>query len=188
MERSYQITEYCHHFLQEYIKEGDCCVDATAGNGGDTEFLCRCVGDTGKVFAFDIQKIALQNTEARLKKAGYAERAQLFEAGHENMSSFVKEQAAAIVFNFGYLPGGNHKIATQPHTSIEGIKQGLKILKQGGVMSLCIYSGKDTGSEEKEAILSFLKELDDKKWLVIVNSYYNRKNEPPLPVFIIRLK
>ena len=55
-------------------------------------------------------------------------------------------------------------------------------------MNLCIYSGGDTGYEEKEAILNYVKELDSKKWLVIVNAYYNRKNDPPLPVFIYRLK
>lgn len=49
-------------------------------------------------------------------------------------------------------------------------------------------NGRDTGYEEKDALLQFLKELDAKKWLVIVNSYYNRKNDPPLPVFVIRLK
>ena len=63
--RSYQITEYCHRFVKEYIAEGDCCVDATAGNGGDTEFLCRCVGRTGKVYAFDIQEQALVHTQKR---------------------------------------------------------------------------------------------------------------------------
>ena len=68
--RSYQITEYCHRFVKEYIAEGDCCVDATAGNGGDTEFLCRCVGRTGKVYAFDIQKTAIEHTKMRLKEAG----------------------------------------------------------------------------------------------------------------------
>lgn len=42
----YQITEYCHRMIKEHIKEGDCCVDATAGNGNDTEFLCRLTGQT----------------------------------------------------------------------------------------------------------------------------------------------
>ena len=55
-------------------------------------------------------------------------------------------------------------------------------------MSLCIYSGGDTGYEEKHALLSYLQGLDSKKWLVLVHSFYNRKNDPPLPVFIIRLR
>lgn len=46
----YQITEYCHRMIKEHIKEGDCCVDATAGNGNDTEFLCRLTGADGKVY------------------------------------------------------------------------------------------------------------------------------------------
>ena len=29
----------------------------------------------------------------------------------------------------------------------------MELLKKGGIMSLCIYSGKDTGYEEKEALL-----------------------------------
>ena len=62
------------------------------------------------------------------------------------------------------------------------------LLKKGGIINLCIYSGGDTGYEEKKAILNYLKTLDSKKWLVIVNSYFNRKNDPPLPVFIYRLK
>ena len=52
----YQITEYCHRMIREHIKEGDCCVDATAGNGNDTEFLCRLTGADGKVYAFKKQQ------------------------------------------------------------------------------------------------------------------------------------
>ena len=63
----------------------------------------------------------------------------------------------------------------------------MELLKTGGVISLCIYSGGDTGYEERDALLHFLKELDSRKWLVIAASYYNRKNDPPLPVFVIRL-
>ena len=53
-------------------------------------------------------------------------------------------------------------------------------------MNLCIYSGGDTGYEERDVLLGFLKELDSRKWLVIVSSYYNRGNDPPLPVFVDR--
>ena len=96
-------------------------------------------------------------------------------------------KVTAVMFNFGYLPGGDHSVATKPETSLKAVEEGLKLLKTGGVMSLCIYSGGDTGYEEKNTLLAYLKELDTKQWLVIVHSYYNRKNDPPLPVFVVRL-
>ena len=184
----YQITEYCHHFLRDYIREGDICVDATAGNGGDTEFLCRLAGESGKVYAFDVQEQAVRSTEERLERAGLRDRAELICAGHERMKEFVKERAAAVVFNLGYLPGGDHAVATKADTTLRAAEQALELLKPGGVVSLCIYSGGDTGYEERDALLSWLRELDSRRWLVIVNCYYNRRNDPPLPVFIIRLE
>lgn len=185
---NFQITEYCHHILEEYIEEGDICIDATAGNGGDTEFLCQKVGETGNVYAFDVQEMAIAHTRERLEKANLSIRAKLIQDGHEKMQIYVKEEAKVIIFNFGYLPGGDHKIATRAATSLTAIESALNLLKKGGIINLCIYSGGDTGYEEKEAILNYLKTLDSKKWLVIVNSYFNRKNDPPLPVFIYRLK
>lgn len=188
MKNRFQITEFCHHFIKDYIKEGDLCIDATAGNGNDTEFLCEIVGEQGRVYAFDIQEMALENTRKRLEEKKLLQRAELILDGHEKMKQYVKEEVSAILFNFGYLPGGDHSIATKSSTSLQAIEQALTLLKVGGIMNLCIYSGKDTGYEEKETILSYLKELDSRRWLVIVSSYFNRKNDPPLPVFVIRLK
>ena len=54
-------------------------------------------------------------------------------------------------------------------------------------MSLCIYSGGDSGFEERDTLLSYLKELDSKKYLVILSSYYNRPKNPPIPVLIWKL-
>lgn len=186
--KKYQITEYCHHFIAEYIHEGDCCIDATCGNGNDTLFLCQNVGQTGKVYAFDIQETAVENTRRRIEEAGYGERAVLICDSHENMASYVREEADVIMFNFGYLPGGDHSLATKAETSLTAVEQGLALLKAGGVMSLCIYSGGDTGYDEKNALLEYLIDLDPGKWLVLVHEFYNRKNDPPLPVFVIRLK
>ena len=182
----YRITEYSHHLLREYIHEGDCCIDATCGNGSDTEFLCRSVGKTGRVYGFDIEKDAVEKTRNRLEQAGCADQAVLACDGHENMADHVKEQGTAVMFNFGYLPGGDHNLSTRTETSIEAIRQGLAILKSGGIMRLCIYSGKDTGFEEKAGILTYLKTLAPKEYTVIVNEYYNRGNCPPLPVFIFK--
>ena len=69
--KSYQITEWCHHFIRDHVKEGDICIDATAGNGNDTQVLCELVGEAGKVFAFDIQETAVANTRERLERMAF---------------------------------------------------------------------------------------------------------------------
>lgn len=186
--KNYQITEWCHHFIRDHVKEGDCCIDATAGNGNDTQLLCELVGEQGKVFAFDIQEEAIANTKKRLEEAGVSERAEVILDSHVNMGTYAAEASVScIVFNFGYLPGGDHNLATKGNTSIQAIHEGLRLLKKGGMMSLCIYSGGDSGFEERDAILNELKVLDRKRYLVILSSYYNRPNNPPIPVMIIKL-
>ena len=186
--RRYQITEWCHHFMENHVKEGDLCIDATAGNGNDTLFLCKLVGEKGKVIAFDIQEEAVANTRKRLAEQELSERAEVLLESHENLSHYAEEASVScIVFNFGYLPGGDHALATKKESSIKAIHEGLHLLKKGGMMSLCIYSGGDSGFEERDAILAELKNLDGKRYLEIVSEYYNRPNHPPIPVLIIKL-
>ena len=201
MGRGYQVTEFAHKFIEEQVKSGDTCIDATAGNGNDTEFLCTLVGENGRVYAFDIQQEALEHTRERLEKKGLENRAILLLCGHEYMKEKIvdckkrkedgkqetAEEISCIVFNFGYLPGGDHALGTKAETSICAIRQGLELLKKGGMMSLCIYSGGDTGFEEKDAILEYVRTLDSKKYLVICSQWYNRENDPPIPVQIYKL-
>ena len=188
--KNYQITQWCHHWIQNQVREGDVCIDATVGNGNDTELLCSLVGAEGKVYGFDIQKQALRAAKKRLEDAGLSERAELFLAGHEEMDRYIEKQLygkiSCIVFNFGYLPGGSHELSTKPQTSICAIEKGLSLLKKEGMMSLCIYSGGDSGFAERDALLAYLKNLDSKNYLVILSSYYNRPNNPPIPVMIVK--
>lgn len=157
------------------------------GNGRDTLMLCTLAKETGSVLAFDIQDTALEATQRLLKEQGCLGRAKLIRDGHEHMDLYAGEGTADVIcFNFGYLPGGSHHIATRASTSVEAIQKGLKILKKGGMMSLCIYSGGDTGFEEKERILDYLRELPAREYTVIVNAYYNRANNPPIPAFIFK--
>jgi len=187
IKQNFQITAWCHRFIGDHVKEGDICVDATVGNGNDTELLCSLVGSTGKVYGFDIQEQALKATERRLKDKGY--KAHLLCIGHETMHQHVQGvgEVSCIVFNLGYLPGGDHSKSTKADTSISAIDSGLTLLRVGGMISLCIYSGGDSGFEEKERVLNYLKQLDSKRYLVIVSEYYNRSNNPPIPVLIIKL-
>ena len=186
--RKYQITEWCLRFIREHVKEGDICIDATAGNGNDTLALCQLVGESGKVYAFDIQEQAVLNTKKRLADHGVENRAEVLLESHTNMNQYVEaDSVSCITFNFGYLPGGDHNLATKKESSIAAIHEGLRLLKKGGMMSLCIYSGGDSGFEERDAILEELKQLDGKKYLVIVSQYFNRPNNPPIPAMIIKL-
>lgn len=184
-----QTTLLARNFIKEAIGEGSLVVDATIGRGYDTEYLCRLVGERGKVIGFDIQEEAIVSTKERLEKEGLQERAQLLLDSHANMSSYIKEESVdGIMFNFGYLPNGDHTIATKPESSIQAIEEGLSLLKKGGAMSLCIYYGKDTGFEEKEAILDYLKTISHKKYTVVVTELYNRPNNPPIFAGIVREK
>jgi SAM-dependent methyltransferase len=182
-----QITHWCHEIIRSQAQRGGLYVDATMGNGNDTVFLCELAGETGEVFAFDIQEQAVKATQKLLEEQGVATKYHLILDGHENMDHYIQEgKADVICFNFGYLPGGDHTIATQASTSIIAIQKGLELLKSGGMMCLCVYSGGDTGFEEKNCILNYLKELAPKKYTVIVNEYFNRGNNPPTPIFIFK--
>ena len=186
--KNYQITSWVHHFLEDHVQPRDICIDATMGNGNDTALLSKLVGEKGKVIAFDIQQMALDHTKEKLVKENCPENYELILDSHETMASYAKEDTVScITFNLGYLPGGDHEKATKGDSSIRAIETGLRLLKKKGLMTVCIYSGGDSGFDEKEAVLSYIKSLDAKKYLVIVSEYANRPNNPPIPVLIIKM-
>lgn len=185
--KNYQITEWIHHFIKEHVQPGDICVDATMGNGNDTALLSHLSGEKGRVLAFDVQQIALDHTREKLEKEQCPKNWELYLESHENMDKYLEtETVSCITFNLGYLPGGDHAKATQADSSIRALETGLKLLKKKGLMTLCIYSGGDTGFAEKEAMLKYIRQLDPKKYLVVCSEYLNRPNNPPIPVLIIK--
>lgn len=178
------MTQWCQERIRQMIKAPGCCIDATAGTGRDTLFLRRIVSESGTVAAMDVQEEALAQTRERLEQEGYRD-VKLILDGHQNMDRyFPSDSADLIMFNLGYLPGGDHSIATGAATTLEALEKSLAILKEGGVLSLMIYSGGDTGFEEKEAVLAWLKRLDYRRYLVLAEQFYNRPGNPPLPVFV----
>lgn len=184
----YQITEWCRSFIQAQVKPGDLCIDATMGNGHDTLFLSQLAGPGGTVLAFDIQQSALDATQKLLADHQHLAPVTLLLDSHAHMASYANpETVSCIVFNLGYLPSGDHSIATRKESTIEALQQGLTLLKPGGCISLCIYSGGDSGFEERDGVLKYLKSLDSRKYLVILSCYYNRPNNPPIPVLIHKL-
>ena len=173
--------------LREHIRPGDICIDATAGRGRDTLFLAELVGENGKVTAFDIQEEAVDSTRALLREHGMENRAQVILDSHANMADHADQGTiSAITFNFGWLPRGDHNVFTQSESSIAAIKAGLSLLSDGGIMTLIIYYGRETGYAEKDALLAFLPTIDSDVYTVVEMPFVNRTNCPPIPVVILK--
>ncbi len=174
-----------HAHLQSWIHAGDFVIDATAGNGKDTEFLCGLVGREGKVLAFDIQEQAVENTKKRLAEHGWSEVGEVVLDSHANMGAYAQENSVdCIVFNLGWLPGGDHTVFTHADSTIAAIEAGLRLLRKGGVMCVSIYYGGASGYEERDALLEYVRTIDPAQYTVLVTQFANRAGDPPIPVFI----
>lgn len=183
-----RVLPYAKTLLSSVINEGDIAVDATAGNGHDTLFLANLVGETGFVYAFDIQQQAVDVTIQRLKENGLEHRARVILDGHEQLSKYVQEEVSGAVFNLGYLPGGNHDIITKGETTISAIEQLLSLLKIGGMIVLVIYHGHEGGKEERDAVIEFVKSLPQKYVHVLRYEFINQKNDPPFIIALEKIK
>ncbi|MCF7521761.1 class I SAM-dependent methyltransferase [Neisseria sp. ZJ106] len=173
------ILPFAHSLLQHAIRSGDCVLDGTAGNGHDTLLLARCVGDSGTVYAFDIQETALAATRQRLQQADMLRQVRLIHAGHQRLSEFVRRPLAAAVFNFGYLPHGDKTITTQAETSIQAVAQTLNLLKTGGIAVLVLYHGHAAGKTEAQALLDYAAKLPQQQFKVLQYQFINQQNSPP---------
>lgn len=137
-------------YLAAHLPHAALCIDATCGNGGDTAFLCRLVGPEGRVLGFDIQPEAIASTRARLETQGLA--AELFCDSHANLLHHVRPGTADIVmFNFGWLPGADHRVFSTAESSIPALEAALTALRPGGVLSAILYSGRVIGTGENRA-------------------------------------
>jgi len=167
------------------VQPGDLCIDATAGRGFDTKLLCELTGKTGRVLAFDIQQEAVDSTDALLAEHGLS--AEVHCESHANMAQYAEEESVScIVFNFGWLPRGNHEIYTHADSSIAALEAGLRLLKTGGALSLCVYYGGANGFAERDALLNWLQALDSRYYTVLQCSFPNRTGCPPFAVFVTK--
>jgi predicted methyltransferase len=152
-----RLTELAHAVVRAVVAPGETAIDATAGNGHDTRFLAELVGPTGSVFAFDIQSEALSRTRTLL---GQAANVILLERDHAEIREAVPVEhhgrVAAVMFNLGYLPGGDHAITTQNPSTLAAISAALELLRPGGVLTVLAYTGHPSGAEEAEAAAQLL--------------------------------
>lgn len=177
-----------HHFLRAGVRAGDRVVDATSGNGHDTLLLAELVGETGKVWGFDIQDVALQATAARLAEAGLRDRVELVAAGHETMKDYVAGPIAAAVFNLGYLPGADKTCITRSEQTLTALGQALELLAPQGILVIAVYTGHPGGAEEGEAVTGWAEGLDPNSCNVWHCCQPNRPATAPFLVLVEKMR
>lgn len=177
--------EFSHQLLAEIVEVGDIVVDGTMGNGHDTLFLRQLVGETGEVFAFDIQKEALVSTKKRLKEAAISfENVHLILDSHENIQNYLQKPLKGAIFNLGYLPTGDKNIITKKESTLASLKTLLPLLEKKGRLVLVLYYGHPGGEEEKEAVLDFSSSLNQKEFTVASYQFLNQVHQPPILLVI----
>src|SRR5574339_2358 len=114
-----RVLQFAKTIMENTIQPGDIAVDATLGIGHDTLFLANLVGNSGKVFGFDIQESAVLSSKARLEENHVENRTVLFQKGHEHILEYLPTiyhgKVKAAIFNLGYLPGSDKSIVTKPN-------------------------------------------------------------------------
>jgi Putative rRNA methylase. len=167
------ITDLAHHIVKNFCRSFDTAIDATLGNGYDTDFLLQYFK---KVYSFDIQKDAVDNYSRKFEDADHLI---LINGSHEYFDRYITDTVDCIMYNLGFLPGGDKSITTKSQSTIESMKKGIELLKSGGLITIAIYNGHPEGKNEEKELHSFMSTLPKNKYGVLLHSYLNRDNTAP---------
>lgn len=170
------ISKIAHHIIENFLSNKEIAVDATLGNGHDTDFFC---GQFKKVYAFDIQECACENYKQKNVR-----NVVVINDSHENLDEYISEKIDCIIYNLGFLPGGNKEITTNHKSSLISIKKGLDLLNSGGIAAICIYRGHVEGKVEEKEILQYVKELPKSQYGVMYHEFMNRSKDAPLLLIV----
>ena len=153
-----KLTGLAHKLVAEVLPQGGTAIDATAGNGQDTAYLAKAVGEKGRVLAIDIQPLAIATTRARIESEGVAERCELKVADHADLDTLaapLRGKVDCILFNLGYLPGSDHSLTTKPITTGKALRAALGLVRPGGRIVCVAYTGHPGGEVESETVEAF---------------------------------
>lgn len=173
-----------HLLLRRFIQPGSRVIDATCGNGKDTLLLAELVGDTGHVWAFDIQQEALDRTAQRLAEQNLQQQVSLLHAGHEGMQELVKPPLQAVVFNLGWLPGAAREIATATATTLAALEASLQLLAPAGLVLITCYPGHTGGDTEAAAVQAWAADLSSRSYFVWRMGQLNVSADAPFCLLI----
>ena len=177
------LTAQAQQIIATRVSNGDAVIDATLGNGHDALFLAQCVGADGVVFGFDVQTQAIANTQQLLSQLEDQASTQCLLASHADMLQWIPDtfhgRIKAIMFNLGYLPGGDKSCITQVDSTIPGLNAALYLLAPGGVLTVMVYPGHSGGDVESEAVRQWLNQLDPNRYSVECMLSQSEKNTAP---------
>jgi len=177
------LIELHKHFILQHLSEGEVAVDFTMGNGNDTLFLSKTVGESGRVYAFDIQEEALNSTRERLVSENAPENYTLICASHHRVKEFVKEPIKAGMFNLGYLPrSGRKSVTTMRETTMPAVEAAIDLLAPDGALIVAIYPGHEEGALEGDTLREYFSTLSKYK---ICASEFRILNSPTSPYFFL---
>ncbi|MEX1013311.1 MAG: class I SAM-dependent methyltransferase [Waddliaceae bacterium] len=169
--------DFAHRFWERILKKDDIAIDATCGGGYDTAFLSTL---SNHVIGLDIQEEAIEKTTHRLSQ-DQKNNVRLLRQSHQNFPDWIQEESVTlIVYNLGYLPGGEKTITTQSPITLESVKNAMRLLKKGGVISITAYPGHAEGKLEQDALSEYFSTLSPKEWQVSHHLWINRRLSPSL--------
>jgi predicted methyltransferase len=185
------LLETAHEVVIRHLSAGDFAVDATVGNGHDTVFLAGCVGENGQVFGFDIQAQAVETTRQRLQVHECLPQVSLFHGSHALMAEFLPKhllgQIAVVMFNLGYLPGGDKTVITDTNTTLLALDAAYGLLAEGGVITVLAYPGHAGGDRELVAVEAWCQRQEAAQQMR-VEVFNSSHHQPTAPLLLVLYK
>ncbi|XJS11460.1 class I SAM-dependent methyltransferase [Aerococcaceae bacterium WGS1372] len=189
----YNALQYSHKLLKKQVQlaPDGLFIDATLGNGHDSQFILSLKDFTGELIAFDIQSEAINRANQRIQSNIQTINKRYFFVldSHENVSNYIENQTVqTAIFNLGYLPGGDHTITTQYSSTIKSINAILANLNTHGQVLIVIYSGHEEGMKEKNELINYYSKLPQEEFQVLSYQFINQVNYPPMLMVIEKIK
>ena len=169
--------------IEAQFKKQLTALDATLGNGFDLEFLVMQQKIT-KVYGFDIQEEAIHQSKKRIKDSEKS--IQWIHDTHSNLDKYITEPLDIVLFNLGYLPGGDKTIVTEHEQTLCAIKKAIELLSDEGIMSIMTYPGHKEGALEDELIANYLQTQHTKELSILKLSVENVYKPCPKSYLIIK--
>jgi len=161
----------------------------------------------GSCFACDLQPVAIGSAQARMREALHADGWRLDEEGgavddgstawlatspanaevevrwrvccHTELLSetLPPDSARLVVFNLGYLPGGDKSVVTTADGTVRALRAAERVVQPGGAISVTLYPGHEEGGREEAAALEYASALPMQQWSVYHHQWINNRNK-----------